>query len=162
MWSTISILYLFFANRTARTSYRDLKRNSRKTRIILSILTLVFWIVAIACSVLLVIEFGIFALTAGPQTKIALTATRQIILEALEQALTSFDVIEHSLNIVSSIMTVGFMAIVLLVSSITCAKVALVGCIVACCVSGKARQQNGTEELSQLEKRGANVVVTSV
>ena len=158
----MSIIYLFFANRAARVSPRDLKRNSRKLRVFVSVLTLILWIAAIACSALLVVEFGVFTITVGPETKIALTTTEKIILEALKQILTSFDVIDNALNIVSSIMTVGFMAIVLLGSSITCAKVALVDCIVACCVSGKSKQRMDAHESSETEKGGAFIVVRSV
>ncbi|KAF1975744.1 hypothetical protein BU23DRAFT_632440 [Bimuria novae-zelandiae CBS 107.79] len=166
--STISIIYLFFANRAAQKHYRPLTRNSRKIRVLLSLLNLILWIAAIACSALLVVEFGIFAITVGPETKIALTTTEKIILEALKQALTSIDVVDNALNIVGSIMTVGFMAIVLLGSSITCAKVALVDCIVECCMSGKVRGQQGVEqaeaveEAEAVEKGGAQVVTTPV
>lgn len=107
-------------------------------------------------------EFGVFTITVGPETKIALTTTEKIILEALKQILTSFDVIDNALNIVSSIMTVGFMAIVLLGSSITCAKVALVDCIVACCVSGKSRHNTDVQDSAEMEKGDVAVVVRSI
>ncbi|KAK3201421.1 hypothetical protein GRF29_185g891643, partial [Pseudopithomyces chartarum] len=118
LWSTLLILYLFFANRSARNSHRDLKRNSRAFRILLSLFTLVLWIAAIACSVLLVVQFGVFAVTVGAETKIAMTVSKQIMFEVLQQAGSRVDVIDNSMNIISSILTVGFMGIVALVCSI--------------------------------------------
>jgi hypothetical protein len=160
LWSTLLILYLFFAHRSARNSHRDLKRNSRAFRILLSLFTLVLWIAAIACSVLLVVQFGVFAVTVGAETKIAMTVSKQIMFEVLQQAGSRVDVIDNSMNIISSILTVGFMGIVALVCSIVCTVVAFVDCIVACCTSGKARGQQGAMGVTHIEKGGAHVGVT--
>ncbi|KAJ4295565.1 hypothetical protein N0V90_007578 [Kalmusia sp. IMI 367209] len=162
LWSTFSIVYLFFADHAARHSPRDLKRNSRKTRVIISALTLILWIAAIVCSALLAVEFSVFALVSGPETKIALTASEKILLEALKQIAENIDTISDALNIVSSIMTVGFMAILLLASSITNTKVALWNCIIACCMSGKGNNKDVTKDQVMVEKGGVQINVTAV
>lgn len=156
-------MYLFFADRAARHSARDLKRNSRTTRVSISILTLILWITAIICSSLLVVEFSVFAFVSGPETKIALTTSEKVLLEALKQIAESIDTIGDAMNIVSSIMTIGFMAALLLGSSILNTKVAVWDCIVACCIGGKSRQGRGSESQAvEVEKGGAQVSVASV
>lgn len=156
-------MYLFFADRAARHSARDLKRNSRTTRVSISILTLILWITAIICSSLLVVEFSVFAFVSGPETKIALTTSEKVLLEALKQIAESIDTIGDAMNIVSSIMTIGFMAALLLGSSILNTKVAVWDCIVACCIGGKSRQGRESEgQVVEVEKGGAQVSVASV
>lgn len=162
LWSTLSIIYLFFADRAARHSPRDLKRNSRTTRLIISILTLLLWIVAIVCSALLTVEFGVFAFVTGPETKIALTTSEKILLEALKQIAESIDTIGDAMNIVSSIMTIGFMAILFLGVSIVNTKVALWNCIIACCMSGKGMNKKVTKDQVMVEKEGTQISVASV
>ena len=58
--TTLLIIYLIYAQRSARKATRDLKRNTRTKRILLSLLTLVSWIVAIICAALLVVQYGVF------------------------------------------------------------------------------------------------------
>jgi hypothetical protein len=162
LWSTLSIIYLFFVDRAARHSSRDLKRNSRTTRVLVSVLTLILWIAAIVCSALLVVEFGVFALVAGPETKIALTTSKQVVLEALKQVAESFDTISDAMNIVGSIMTIGFMAILLLGASIVNTHVALWNCIIACCMSGKGKNKTVTKDQVRVEKGGVQISVAPV
>ncbi|KAF2437475.1 hypothetical protein P171DRAFT_492212 [Karstenula rhodostoma CBS 690.94] len=162
LWSTLSIIYLFFADRAARHSLRDLKRNSRTARVMISVPTLILWIAAIICSALLTVEFGVFALVAGPETKVALTTSEKILLEAMQQIAESVDTISDAMNIVSSIMTIGFMAILLLGSSIVNTKVELWNCIIACCMSGKGMNKKVTQDQMTLEKGGVQINVASV
>lgn len=128
----------------------------------ISILTLILWIAAIACSALLTVEFGVFALVAGPETKIALTTAEKILLEAMTQIAQSVDSIDNAVNIVSSIMTVGFMAILSLGASIINAMVALWDCIIACCMSGKGLNKRVTDAEVMVEKGGGYVSVAAV
>ncbi|KAJ4287379.1 hypothetical protein N0V90_012778 [Kalmusia sp. IMI 367209] len=107
LWSTLSIIYLFFANRSARKSYRDLKRNSRIFRVLISLVTLILWIAAIVCSALLVVEFGVFTITVGPETKTAMTILKAVIMQALQQATKSNETISNALNIVNQTGTNG-------------------------------------------------------
>ena len=128
----------------------------------ISFLTLILWIVAIICSALLTVEFGVFALVAGPETKIALTTSEKVLLEAMKQIAESIDTVENAMNIVGSIMTIGFMAILLLGASIVNAKVELVNCIIACCMSGKGMNRRVMEADVIVEKNGAYVSVAAV
>lgn len=127
-----------------------------------SVFTLTLWIAAIICASLLVVEFSVFAFVAGPETKVALTASEKTLLEALRVVAENIDTISDAMNIVSSIMTVGFMAVVLLVASIVNTKVALWNCIIACCMSGKSRQRDVTVDQVMEEKKGAQVTVVPV
>lgn len=134
----------------------------RTTRVLISVLTLILWIAAIVCSSLLAVEFGAFAFVAGPETKIALTTSEKVLLEALKMIAGSIDTISDALNIVSSIMTVGFMGVLLLSASIVNTKVALWNCIIATCMSGKSKQKKGLEDHAVVEKGGAQVSVMAL
>ena len=128
----------------------------------ISVLTLILWIVAIVCSVLLTVEFGVFAIVAGPETKVALTTSETILLEAMKQIAQSIDTIGDAMNIVSSIMTIGVMAILLLGASIWNTNVALWNCIIACCMSGKGLNKKVTTDQAMVEKNGMQITVVSV
>jgi hypothetical protein len=91
-----------------------------------------------------------------------LTTSERIVLEALKQIAESFDTISDAMNIVGSIMTVGFMAILLLGLSIVNTKVALWNCIIACCMSGKSKNKKVTKDQVMVEKGGAQISVVSV
>lgn len=133
------------------------------TRILLSILTLVLWITAIVCSVLLFIQYGIFTITVGPQAKLSMVILKTVIQEALEQASKGSKVISNALNIVGTITTIGAMSIAMLASSIICSIVALIDCFVACCMSGKATTQPiAQQQATNLEKGGYQATVTPI
>ncbi|ORY05549.1 hypothetical protein BCR34DRAFT_617167 [Clohesyomyces aquaticus] len=170
LWSTLFIIYLVLANRAARHSNRDLTRNSRKTRVLLSLLTLLLWIVAIVCSALLVAQYGVFAVSLGPACKVAVKASKYVIQKALQEAASQAasaaaktnDTIVNVLNIVGSIMTIGAMAIVLLVASLICGGVELVNCFLGCCIKNKAGQQHAPPmESPMMEKRPFMTVTTA-
>ncbi|KAF2107235.1 hypothetical protein BDV96DRAFT_673308 [Lophiotrema nucula] len=162
MWSAIFIIYLVFANRSTRKHYhRDLKRNSRTTRILLSLLMLFLWVAAIVCSALLVVQYGVFAVSVGPECKLAMVLLKAAIQEALEQAAEDNKTISNTLNIVNSMLTIGAMAIVLLSASLICGIVELISCFVACCVSGKATQQHVAPEYKQTAEKSPYQTVTT-
>ncbi|KAF1999853.1 hypothetical protein P154DRAFT_563704 [Amniculicola lignicola CBS 123094] len=170
LWSTLFIIYLVLVNRAARHSSRDLSRNSRTTRVLLSLLSLLLWIVAIVCSALLVVQYGVFAISLGPACKIAVTASKYAIQKALQEAASQAagaaaktnDTIVNILDVVGSIMTIGAMAIVLLIASLICGSVELVNCGLACCIKNKAGQQHGPPmESPMMEKRPFTTVTTA-
>ena len=111
---------------------------------------------------LLTVEFGVFAIVAGPETKVALTTSETILLEAMTQIAQSIDTIGDAMNIVSSIMTIGVMAILLLGASIWNTNVALWNCIIACCMSGKGLNKKVTTDQAMVEKNGMQITVVSV
>ncbi|KAF2739633.1 hypothetical protein EJ04DRAFT_548941 [Polyplosphaeria fusca] len=146
-WSTILIIYLIYAQRKSRNATRDLSRNSRTKRVLLSLLTLASWIVAIVCAALLFVQYGIFTVTTGTGTKLAWSLTRELVEEALMYVLSQQSEVEHALNIVDTIITVGALAVVAFVASIICGLIEFVSCFVACCVSGKGKGQHAPAQM---------------
>ncbi|KAF2658700.1 hypothetical protein K491DRAFT_713406 [Lophiostoma macrostomum CBS 122681] len=143
-WSTGLILYLYFANRSAQHSTRDLTRNSRLVRILLSLVAICLWITAIVCSALLVVQYGVFTVSAGAETKVTVTAVREATkgLKLAASVAGNYDqTFGNILGILTNILTIGALSIFVLAASAICGMVELVSFFVACCVSGKSNGQ---------------------
>lgn len=161
-WSTILTIYLFFANRSAQQSSRKLKRNSRKTRVTFSLLTILLWITALVCSILLVVEYGIFTISVGVEIKVAVLVAKETISVALAAAAMVNETISDILNLISSVSTIGALAIFAVVAIGICAIVELVSCVVACLVSGSKGTSQNTVQPRSIETKNVSYQVDTI
>lgn len=128
------IIYLFFAHR----SQNHQAANRRLYRILLELLTLLFWIAAVGGSILLALQYGVMALAGGAEAKLAISLTEDLILAAIKQvAAASSDHIENIMDLIGNIVTIGGVAIASVTASVVCTIISFVSLIVACCTKAK-------------------------
>lgn len=134
LWSLAVITYLFFAHR----SKNHQGANKRSIRVLLELVTLLAWIASIVCSILLALEFGVFAL-GGLELKGAAKTSADILEPVIEAAAGMNDNSNAVLNIVETLSTLGVLSVVSVIASSFCGIISFVSLIVACCTSGKKR-----------------------
>ena len=153
LFSLITITYIFFAHRSTHQSL-----NKRRYSLSLEFLTLLLWLAAIACAVLLSLQYGILLFSGGVTAKALLKIPTikdnltKLLLEIIGTvAKNANENVENTLDLVDSMSTVGIMAIVSAGASVVCACVAMVSFFVACCT--KSKQSNGSGPRREYQSR---------
>jgi hypothetical protein len=151
------ITYLFFAQR----SKNHPRAKKRSTRVLLELLTLLFWIAGIISSILLAVEYGFITVAGGAEAEAAITVSRQVLEQVVKEIVQAVvtdasSKIADTLDIVGNIVTVGAVAITSVVVSGICFHVSVVSLIVAFCMKGsKVRKDNGYGDSAEDAPPGA-------